>query len=136
MRTASFRGSPAGSRGRRLVLALLVAVACQNGAVEREAARLRRLTVPPGEPTPAISRVAREDYAVEMGWEVTTRWGWRRYTEWVEIQLEPEFDRISITPTRMTFRRRLGGDVHTLKLWVRSGGSPLRVAASFEARAD
>jgi hypothetical protein len=136
MRIGSRGRPPAGRNALRLVLALLVTVACQNGAVEREAARLRRLTVPPGEATPAISRIAREDYAVEMGWEVTTRWGWRRYAEWVQIQLEPEFDRISITPTRMTFRRRLGGDVHTLKLGVRSGGSPLRVAASFEARAD
>lgn len=109
--------------------------ACRpDAAIDREAARLRQRTMPPGARPIGEVRPVRRWFSFESTWEFEVDRGWHDYAPSVRGTLKPDFELASVSTSGLTFVRQLPGDYHSLRITVVSGGLPLRVRVVFEAR--
>lgn len=56
--------------------------------------------------------------------------------QWVTDRLSPEFERVASPDSVLVFIRVLIGDTHTIRLEIVRQGPPIRIRATFTARAS
>lgn len=76
--------------GACLILILLV---CQGVRFdfEREAHRMRHVTIPPNGWATALFEFSRETFSIEVSWVATTLLNWNEYKAWLTTSCLPEF---------------------------------------------
>jgi hypothetical protein len=115
------------------VLLLSALVGCGD-SVALEVARAVDRTAP-GPQKPSSPEIRRDGWSATASWEFETSMDWLRYQGWVEERL-PGFDRRpSDSSGVVIFVRTLEGDVQTIRLEMVREGPPIRIRATFTARA-
>lgn len=109
--------------------AAVAVTGCANHLPYAEVRELQRLTTPAqGIAGPATSAAAHG-----WTWDLTADQSWASYASWVQRQIPDSYGVRFTTPTSLTFRRILDGDVYELRMRPVSGGTSLTVTSTFTA---
>ena len=107
------------STSTRALLAICIGLSTASGAcsdaAKTVAADTCRRTIPPGEPVPPLSEVARANKSAEFTWEFGTHLSATEYVKWLKIGLR-DFQVVSDNGTDLYLGKQVDGDAYRLHL--------------------
>jgi len=140
VRISSSRRSPLFPTTLVLLLAASV-LSCSSKRIPEEDFRqevetLERKTTPPEAKVLARSGPVRSDWSVTASWEMETTLGRSEYSNWVILQLQPEFKVVRGIEAQLSLSRREDNDTHSVECKFSPVNDKLHVRVAFSARPD